>query len=543
MGGNSARKFDIPEMDQSPAHPCLREAATLLGAGHLRRARTVLEDFVAKHPVVVGALRLLAEIAAREGRNKDAEDLLAKCVKLAPGSRDLEFSYVSTLIEANKPDAALQEIEKVLTDDPRNSTFRGLKAISLEAIEEYESAAALWQGLVQDYATDVGWLRFGHAVRYLGRWQQSITAYRNAIELNPSFGRAHWSLASIKTFRFSDIEIEQMESHIRRADLPAEDRPLLHLALGKAYADMGLYDRSFSNYARGNALQRLGIKYDPDIATAYVAQCKKFFTVDFFDARAGCGAGDNAPIFIIGMPRSGSTLVEQILASHTQIEGTKELLELPELVRTDILCPGADYPEVLQTFDAATFDRLGERYLKATRIHRRLGRPFFTDKMGENAMHVGLLQLILPNAKIVDVRRHPLACCLSNFTEYFAKGHEHRFRLTDGARLYRDYVELMEHFDRVLPGTIHRVIYERLVADPEAEVRRLFAYLGLPFEGVCLEFYKNKRAVNTVSSEQVRMPIFRDGLERWRHYEPWLGPTKKTLGPVLDAYPDVPAFA
>jgi tetratricopeptide (TPR) repeat protein len=526
---------------QALTDPRLRDAANLLETGQLRKAETVLREFVKEHPSDLSALRLLAEIATQQSRFHEAEELLAKCVGLAPTNSDLRYSYVNVLLEANKNEAALVEIEKTLAREPRNSVFRGLKAIALEAIEDYGSAAALWREVIEESPTDTGWLRYGHAVRYLGRTDEAVAAYRNAIALNPTFGRAHWSLASLKTFRFADDEIARLESHLRAADLPAEDRPLLHLALGKAYADKQQYDKSFSHYAKGNALQRLKVQYDPDAATAYVAQCKAVFTAEFFRERDAFGASDGSPIFIVGMPRSGSTLIEQMLASHSQIEGTKELAELSVLLKNEILSRSMDYPAVLTTPDKASFNRLGELYLETTRIHRKLGRPFFTDKMGTNAMHVGLLQLILPKAKIVDVRRHPLACCLSNFTEYFAKGQDHRYRLTDCARLYRDYVELMAHFDRVLPGKVHRVIYEQLVADPETELRRLLDYLGLPFEERCLKFYETGRPINTVSSEQVRRPIFRDGLERWRSYEPWLGPVKAALGPVLEAYPEMPA--
>jgi len=409
--------FALPQPNDDgapPSDPRLREATTLLETGELRLAKAALEEFLRERPHDVSALRLLAEIAVRQSRYHEAETLLTEGVKLAPDLPDLRFSLVNALIELNKPEAALAEVEKVLNRDPRNSTFRGLKAIALEAIDDYEAAAALWRGLIEDCPTDIGWLRYGHAVRFLGRWAESVEAYRKAIELNPSFGRAHWGLASIKASRFGDAEIEQMESHLRRIDLAAEDRPLLHLALGKAYADLKLYQKSFSNYARGNALQRLNVQYDPDMATAYVTQCKELFTSEFFRDRAGAGCAESAPIFIVGMPRSGSTLVEQILASHSQIEGTKELLDLPALVRSELLSRGADYPAILQKLDDTALKRLGEQYLEATRLHRRLGRPFFTDKMGANMMHVGLLHLILPNARIVDVRRHPLACCLSN---------------------------------------------------------------------------------------------------------------------------------
>jgi tetratricopeptide (TPR) repeat protein len=532
---------------QSSGHPQLREASAFLETGRVGLAAKSLREFLKDHPRDVNALLLMAETAARHGRNEEAEALLAQCLELAPGSVAARYSYASILLQTNKPQAARSEAGYLLKQEPRNPLFRRLAAIAFEAIEDYAASAALWDVLTQDYPDRPDcWLRYGHALRSMGSREECVTAYRKALALDPAIGGAWWSLADLKTLRFSDAEIAQMEAQLARADLPAEDRTRLLFSLGKAYADLKLYEKSFGSYAKGNALHRLGLRHDPDVLTSYVTRCKSAFTTDLFRSSAGSGCSDPDPIFIVGMARSGSTLVEQILASHSQIEGTKELSDLATIsrhVQNEIARNrGIGFPEVLKTLDAAVLKELGGRYLESTRAHRKLGRRFFTDKMGPNFVHVGMLQLILPNARIVDVRRHPLACGLSNFTQIFPNGQNDAYRLADIGRLYRDYVELMAHFDRVLPGKVHRVTYESLVTEPEAEIRRLLDYIGLPFEQACLHFHRTERVVTTVSSEQVRSPLYRDALEQWRHYEPWLGPLKAALGPVLDRYPDVPAF-
>jgi tetratricopeptide (TPR) repeat protein len=387
-------------------------------------------------------------------------------------------------------------------------------------------------------------LSYGHVLKTAGTQEESITAYRRAIELDPGFGDAYWSLANLKTFRFSAEELERMHAQLQRADLDDEHRLHLHFALGKAHEDAGDRAVSFEHYARGNALQRKQFPYNADNNTSRVRRLQEGFTREFFAARAGGGCPSPDPIFIVGMPRSGSTLVEQILSSHSQVEGTAELPEIITLARdlrmeAKSLEVGA-YVDVLADRSPAELRELGELYLERTRIQRKQGKPFFIDKMPNNFLHVGLIQLILPNAKIIDTRRHPLGCCFSNFKQKYARGQNFSYDLADMGRFYADYVELMAHFDRALPGRVHRVIYERMVEDTEAEVRRLLDYCGLPFEDGCLRFFENDRPVRTASSEQVRRPIYREGVDQWRHYEPWLDPLKAALGPVLTAYPDAP---
>jgi tetratricopeptide (TPR) repeat protein len=533
--------------DRRLPHAQLQKAASLLNDGRFPAAANATQQFLNSHPQDVSALQLMAEIATRFGRRDEAETLLAQCIVISPNSVPARFWYANALLQMNKPEAALEQTDWLLTRDPENPAFRSLKPLVLEAIGEYGRAVGLWEGLTRDYPRRVEcWLRYGYALRAIGERASCVAAFRKVNELDPSLGEAYLALANLKTFRFGEEDPSQIEAQLARSDIDSADRAQMHFALGKAYADQKQYAKSFSNYARGNALHRLGIAHDPEIGTAYVRRCKGVFTPEFFRDRQHQGCNSNEPIFIVGMLRAGSTLVEQILASHSQIEGTRELSNV-SVVSKQVehqYAPDnpADYPAVLGKLDADEQVRLGKAYLESVGVHRKLGRPRFTDKMGPNYVYIGLLQLILPKAKIVDVRRHPLACGWSNFSQHFAKGQNFSYRLADIGRLYRDYVELMAHFDRVLPGKVHRVFYEQLVSDPEAEVRCLLDNLELPFENACLEFHKTDRAVTTISSEQVRSPIYRDALDEWRHYERWLEPLKAALGPVLEAYPAVPDF-
>jgi hypothetical protein len=371
-----------------------------------------------------------------------------------------------------------------------------------------------------------------------------VAAYEKSLELLPSLGEAYWSLANLKTLRFTPAQLESMRAQLARPDLGQEDRFHLHFALGKALEDAQVYAESFEHYAAANRIRRGEITYSAQEMTSHVRRSKTLLTPEFFAARSGYGTQSADPIFIVGLPRAGSTLIEQILASHSQVEGTMELPDIPAIAKslTQLADRTTTYPQVLESLSAAECSALGQQYLDQTRIQRKTGAPFFIDKMPNNFAHVGLIQLLLPNAKIIDARRHPLGCCFSGFKQHFARGQSFTYSQEDIGRYYRDYVELMAHVDRVLPGRVHRVIYESMIEDTEAQVRALLAHCGLPFEEQCLRFYENERAVRTASSQQVRKPIFRDGLDQFRHYEPWLSPMKAALGPVLEAYPGVPEF-
>jgi tetratricopeptide (TPR) repeat protein len=527
------------------ADPLLLEAGRALVDNDIPHAEALLRDRLRRSPTDVAAIRMLAEVAARIGRYEDAAHLLERCLELAPGFHAARQNYAMVLHRGNRPQEALAQVERLLAEDPGNPGYRNLRAVVLCRTGDFGEAIELYEDLLAEHPGQARvWLSQGHALKTAGLGERAIAAYRRCIELDPGFGDAWWSLANLKTFRFDDADIAAMRAQLQRADLGDEHRLHLDFALGKALEDRGEYAGSFAHYSRGNALRLARVPYSADTTSERLLRAAEIYTPGFFQARAGSGVAAGDPIFIVGMPRAGSTLVEQILSSHPLVEGTMELPEIISLTRA-LRQQGADdgparYHEVLAGLDADAVRGLGERYLERTRIQRKSGAPFFIDKMPNNFAHIGLVQLALPNARIIDVRRHPLACGFSLFKQHFARGQDFSYSLEDIGRYYRDYVGLMAHFDRVLPGRIHRVAYEALVDDTEAEVRRLLDYCGLPFEPRCLRFFENDRPVRTASSEQVRQPIYRAGVDHWTHFEPWLGPLKAALGPVLDAWPAAP---
>jgi predicted Zn-dependent protease len=531
----------------STSDPRLLAAAAALVGNQIPRAEALLRTHLLQFPTDVAAIRMLAEVAARLGRNADAENLLARCLELAPSFQPARYHYAIVLQRQNKPAAALQQLEPLLRAEPRNPAYRNLQAVVLAKVGDYRESLEIYAEILAAYPNQPKiWMSYGHALSTAGRFQESIAAYRKCIELTPNCGEAYWSLANLKTFRFTADELQAMRTQLNHADLGEEDRFHLQFALGKAMEDAGTYADSFEHYALGNRLRRAGILYSADDATALVQRSKAVLTLEFFRNRTGFGSQAPDPIFIVGLPRAGSTLIEQILASHSQVEGTMELPNIASMARVlsgkKTHSDDSKYPAVLASLSAEECRALGEQYLEETRIQRKTDRPFFIDKLPNNCLHVGLIQLTLPHAKIIDARRHPMACCFSGFKQHFAKGQNYSYSLEEIARYYRDYVELLAHMDQVLPGRIHRVIYEVMIEETEAEVRRLLSYCSLPYEDSCLRFYENDRAVRTPSAQQVRKPIFREGVDQWRNFEAWLDPLKAALGPVLAAYPGVPEF-
>ena len=531
----------------STRDPRLLAAAAALHGNDLPKAEALLREHLAAAPTDVAALRMMAELAARIGRQEDAERLLARCLELAPGFEAARQNYALVLHRGNKPREALEQIDALLAAAPHNPNYRNLKAVVLCRTGDYEQAIALYDGILREHPGQARlWLSQGHALKTAGHTEHAIAAYRRSLDVDPSCGEVWWSLANLKTFRFSDADVAAMQAQLERPALQPEDAQHLHFALGKAMEDRADYAASFAHYDRGNALRRAQLHYSADDTTKRVEKIERTYTPGFFAARAGAGATAPDPIFVLGLPRAGSTLIEQILSSHSAVEGTMELPEVisitRELRKLGEAGQSLPYHDVLATLDHGRLRALGEQYLEHTRIQRKTGAPFFIDKMPNNFMHIGLIHLMLPNARIIDARRHPLACCFSGFKQHFARGQAFTYSLADLGRYYADYVRLMAHYDAVLPGRVHRVFYERMVDDTEAEVRRLLDYCGLPFEEGCLRFFENKRAVRTASSEQVRQPIYRDGVDHWRHFEPWLEPLKDALGPVLTAYPAIPEF-
>ena len=526
--------------------PVLMRAALAMGDNRIPEAEALLRTHLRQRPTDVAALRMLAEVGARLSRDDDSVAILERCLQLAPGFRAARQQYALMLNRAARPAEALKQVELLLRSDPQQPAYRNLKAVILCHIGDYEPAIGIYTRLLDERpAQPKMWLSFGHALKTAGHTERAIAAYRRALEIEPGFGESAWSLANLKTFRFEDAEVEQMRVQLAREDLPARERHHFEFALGKALEDRKAYGESFGHYLEGNRLRRATVSYDSRENHERAQRAKRLQTAGFFREREGWGEPSPAPIFVLGMPRSGSTLIEQILSSHSQVEGTMELPEISSLargLRRMAESPRDGYMGVLAEQDAEALRAIGSDYLRRTRVHRHTDAPRFIDKMPTNFQHVGLIHLALPNAKIIDARRNPLACCLSIFKQHFARGQNYGYDLAELGRYYRDYVELMAHYDAVLPGRIHRVHYESMVDDTEAEVRRLLDFCGLPFEEGCLRFYENERAVRTASSEQVRKPIYREGKDHFRHYARWLGPLEHALGEVLERYPDVPAF-
>ncbi len=484
-------------------------------------------------------------VADRYDRKSEAEALLMRCLELAPSYTRARHNYAVVLLRQNKAPAALRATDRLLAEEPKNPDFCKLRAAILVRLREYEESIKICEGLLdEDPNQPTVWTSIGHMLKSIGRREDSIEAYRKAIALAPHFGEPYWSLANLKTFQLSDPELESMRVELRKPDLRDEDRTQFHFAMGRALEDRGEFAESFQNYAEANRLRLKNNPYNAAELTDHVRRSLTLFTAEFFVGRASFGASAPDPIFVLGLPRSGSTLVEQILSSHSAVEGTMELPDIAAIAKSlDKSKTGPDeekYPEALASMDQDALRKLGDSYIEQTCVQRKLDRPYFIDKMPNNFAHVGLIHLILPNACIIDVRRHPLACGLSLFKEHFARAQNFSYSLEEIGLYYRNYVEIMAHFNAVLPGRVYRVIYESLVNDTETEVRRLLEYCGLPFEESCLNFYENKRLVSTASSEQVRTPIFREGLDHWRHYEPWLGPLKAQLGSLIETYAGAP---
>ncbi len=524
----------------------LRLAADDLAAGKLAEAEAAVRAILAGQPFNLPAAHLMAEILARRGEFAAAEAMLVHCLERAPQLHLAGQSLALLLHRTGRHAEALTELDRLLAHNPRNNRARMIKAAILAEIGEYERATEVTAALLEAFADQPqALLIHGNGLRTLGRFDEAVAVFRRVLALDASRADAWWSLANLKAYRFSAEERAAMASRLAAPDVDrgadAGGASLLHFALAKADEDERRDADAFAHYASANALQRQLRPYHPDETTALARRSEALFTPAFFAERAGWGDPAADPIFVVGLPRSGSTLVEQILASHPAVEGTRELPDIQAMADwAAAQAPGAPYPAPLANLPREAFAQLGQDYLARTRHQRRLGRARFIDKAPRNFQHIGLIRLMLPNARIIDVRRHPLGCCVSAFRQHFAGGFAFAYDLTDLGRYYADYVALMAHYDAVLPGHVTRVVYEELVEDTEGEVRRLLDALGLPFDAACLRFFENRRAVATPSSEQVRRPIYAEGVDSWRRFEPWLGPLKSALGPVLDAYPAPP---
>jgi len=508
--------------------------------GELDAAESLIRAWLLKNGDHVEGMRLLARIGIARKIYDDPELLLAAVLERAPDYRAARQEYASVLIELHRHEEARRHLAQLLKDEPDNRVLRMLDAAALVGLGEHPRAIAIYRGLLLGAPADAEvHLSIAHALKTLGKTPEAIAAYRQAAALRRDFGDAYWSLANLKTYRFPEEDLGQMRTALAAAATGAVDRYHLCFALAKALEDAGEYAESFQYYELGNRLKHAEIRYRPALTENNTRQQIEVCNAEFFASRKGWGAQLPGPIFIVGLPRSGSTLLEQILASHSQVEGTQELPNVQQIVAMlrgrEVGQAEPRYPRILERLTAADFRQLGEKYLADTRAYR-VGKPFFIDKNPNNFRHLGLVRLMLPNAKIIDARREPMACCFSNLKQLFANGQEFTYGVEEIARYYRTYLELMRHWDRVLPGSVLRIHHEDVVEDLEGNVRRMLDFCGLPFEPRCLVFHETQRSVRTASSEQVRRGLYREGLDQWKHFEPWLGPLKGALGDALTRY-------
>ena len=514
------------------ADPQLGQAAELVVLGQTEAAEPILRAHLLRHPNDAEAARLLAAcyVAARAFDN--GTTLLRHALSVRPDFAVARFDLAHALFACQQAEAALSELAPLLAAEPANPAYRNLRAGCLALLGDDAGAEALHAELAREFPQNARIaVNHGHALRTTGAREAAIAAYRRALALQPSLGEAWWSLANLKVAALSEADAGAMRGLLAQ-DLPGADLLHVEYALGRRHEDAGEYADAFAHYARGAQLMKARLFAPPGDYEAQAEAVAALYTPEFLAERADWGAPSEAPIFVVGLPRSGSTLVEQILASHPAIEGTMELPYVPAIA-TRLEREGG-----LAGVGREQIRAWGEDYLAQAGVHRRLGRARFIDKMPNNFRHIGLIRLMLPQARIIDVRRHPMAACFSGFKQLFAEGQEFSYDLTDLARYYRHYLAILRHFHRVAPGAVTTLCYEDLVDDTEAEVRKLLAAVGVDFAPEALRFFENTRAVRTVSSEQVRQPIYRSGLEHWRAFEPWLGPLAQGLGDALENWRD-----
>jgi tetratricopeptide (TPR) repeat protein len=508
----------------------------------LARVENSLQEWLKAHPTDVVALKELGNVYLRTSRHEQAEEQLSKALALAPQFTEARWLLVGTFVYRGNWKMALSMTEALLEEEPDNRDYLDTKAYTLLQLCEFDAAAATYKSLLHRHPTAENWKSYGRTLKVVGRTDDAISAYRQSLALNPHNGMAWWSLAELKTFRFEAVDIEAMKASLNRSDVSSRNRALIHFALGRAYEDAKQFENSFEQYREANATVRTFVRHDPEQRAGLVQRNTYVFTPEYFRVRSNWGSSRRDPIFIVGLPRSGTTLLAQILASHSLVEPTNELQCLEAVVRDLQHRNGKSYPELMRDLSVQQVMDAGDEYIARAATYRKLNRPFFSDKMPNNFSYLGMILTALPNAKIIDARRHPLGSGFAIFKHYFVDAYSFAFDLTSIGRYYRNYVALMAHFDTVQPGRVHRVFHENLVTAPEKEICNLLDYCGLPIEQQCLSFHDSARAVNTPSSEQVRQPISADAAELWRHYERWLDPLKSALGDVLDAYPNVPGF-
>jgi tetratricopeptide (TPR) repeat protein len=520
--------------------PDLEDAYAAFDQNRLETAQLHVQRRLRAGTNEIAAFTLLAAIALRHGDDLAEEACLNRILSQAPCDSGAREQLVRLLIRQGRTEQALPLIERLLAAMPGHADYLVLESLALQSTERHTEALAILIRLLAEHPTNADfWLLAGNQQRYMGQSREALDSYLRAIAIRPGNGMAYWALANLETYRFASHDIEGMQRQLALTPPTGPDPTGLEFALGKTLEGRCEFAASFEHYARGNRLARAAFNYDPQATTAFVRRFKATFTERFFSERADWGQTAPDPIFIVGLPRSGSTLLEQILASHSGAEGTRELAYIPTIARELAGAPetAARYPESLASLSKSDITDLAARYLAGARKHRLLGKPRFVDKMHGNFASLGLIHLMFPHAAIIDCRRHPLACGFACYKQLFSPGMNFAYDLREIGLYYRDYADLMNHVDTVLPGRVYRLYYERLVSDTETEVRRLLDYCRLPFEPGCLRFYENQRVVQTISSDQVRRPIYTAGLEQWRHFATWLEPMETALQDLVDDYP------
>ncbi len=513
----------------------LLDAARLIAENKLKKAEPILRNYLKEYPLDVNAMKLLGDIGVKFRAYKDAGYLLVRALDLSPDYDEARLSYANLLYKRQLPYEALEQIQILLEKDKNNPQYLTLKAVNLALANQHDEAIKIFEIIINNKKIENNqlYLSYGHTLRAIGRLDESIQAYKNAITTKTGFGEAYWSLANLKTYQFTTNDIKDLKELLSSKDTKMDDYFHLLFALGKAEEDNKNYKNSIAAYIKGNTLKSKQVPWDSKKFSYECDELISFFTKEFFEQYEGVGDQNSDPIFIVGLPRSGSTLIEQILSSHSLVEGTTELQNIIALSRKIAnkkdTKSKSEYPSALSQIKKDEFKKMGEAYIQNTLDQRVTDKPYFIDKMPNNFVHIGLINLILPNAKIIDARRNPMDCCFSCYKQLFGSGQGFTYSQNRIGNYYLDYLKIMEHWDKVLPGKVHRVLYENMIEDTEKQIRQLLKYCDLEFEESCLNFYKTKRTVRTPSSEQVRQPIYKKGIGQWNNFEPWLGDLKKTL--------------
>ena len=509
----------------------------LIEQGKLFKAEALCKKFLQQSPTHAEGMRLLADIALRVGAIEEAEFVLESAIEFNPNDARLKIDYIQVLRRRQKFEASLAAAKALAKGHVDNPQFQSMYAISQLQVGAYAQAVALFDKVLALLPGDsITHTSKGHALKTWGKQTEAIESYRAAIKNNASYGEAYYALSNLKTYQFSDAEIDSMVTIEKNKALTPANSVFLYFALGKAFEDRHDWNASFDYYEKGNRVKKIQSSYDAEQMTEELLSQQSFFNKASIERLAHDGYPDAAPIFIVGLPRAGSTLLEQILSSHSMVDGTLELPHMlsiaQKLRRKGRQKDSGGYPELIAELSAQERYDLGKQYIDETKIHRG-DAPFFIDKMPNNFRHIGLIKAILPNAKIIDARRHPVACCFSGFKQLFAEGQEFSYSLDDISQYYNDYVTLMKHWDEVAPKQVLRVQYENVIANIEGQVNAILDYCGLPFESACLEFHKTERAVRTASSEQVRQPLYKSGVDQWQNFEPYLQPLISKLAPSM----------